>query len=55
MEILHMATRCGAEILGLECGIVAPGKLADLIAFQVMDSPDNWADVPFEQNRKKLA
>jgi 5-methylthioadenosine/S-adenosylhomocysteine deaminase len=27
-----LGTRSGAEILGLEAGVIAPGKLADLVA-----------------------
>jgi len=29
-EVLRMATAAGAEIAGLECGVVAPGKRAAL-------------------------
>jgi len=30
-EVLGMATRAGAEVAGLDCGVVAPGKRADLL------------------------
>mgnify|MGYP000112019397 CR=1 FL=1 len=30
-EVLHMATAAGAEIAGLDCGVVAPGKRAALL------------------------
>lgn len=30
-EVLGMATRAGAEVVGLDCGVVAPGKRAELL------------------------
>jgi len=32
-----MGTRAGAEILGLETGVIAPGQLADLVAVDLDD------------------
>ncbi|MBB6646040.1 amidohydrolase family protein [Halobellus ruber] len=30
-EVLGMATRAGAEVVGLDCGVIAPGKRAELL------------------------
>lgn len=32
-----MGTQAGAEILGLEAGVIAPGRLADLVAVDLDD------------------
>jgi aminodeoxyfutalosine deaminase len=54
-EILTMATRGGAEALGLQCGMLAPGKKADLIGFRVSAAySGSWWDVPFESRRRKV-
>lgn len=39
-QVLHMATAWGAEALGLDAGVVAPGKLADLVA---VDPTELWS------------
>ena len=36
-EVFEMATSCGAEALGLECGTVAVGKLADCMLVDLSD------------------
>ena len=54
-EIITMATRGGAEALGLKCGVLAPGKKADLIGFRVSKTyAGPWWDVPFESHRRKV-
>ena len=54
-EIITMATRGGAEALGLKCGVLAPGKKADLIGFRVSKTYSGpWWDVPFESHRRKV-
>ena len=54
-EILTMATRGGAEALGLECGTLASGKKADLIGFRVSAAySGSWWDVPFESRRQEV-
>ena len=54
-EILAMATRGGAEALGLQCGVLAPGKKADLIGFRVSKAySGSWWDVPFESHRREV-
>lgn len=37
---LHLATARGAEALGLDAGVIAPGKLADLVA---LDPTELWS------------
>lgn len=53
-ELLEMATRMGAEALGLNSGVLAPGRPADLIALKLEGQPENWQDVPFEPARNKV-
>jgi len=53
-EILEMATSSGASALGLNSGIIARECPADLIAFRVKNSPDNWYDVPFDPEREHV-
>ncbi len=50
-DILAMATRGGAEALGLECGVLAPGRPADLIGFRLPKSGGAWTDIPFAPER----
>ena len=50
-DILAMATRGGAEALGLECGVLAPGRPADLIGFRLPKSGGAWMDIPFAPER----
>ena len=53
-EILELATRRGAEALGLKTGSLVSGMPADLIAFRVDRVPTSWYDVPFEPDRKEV-
>ena len=54
-EILTMATRGGAEALGLQCGTLLPGQKADLIGFRVPPFYSGpWWDVPFEPQRREV-
>ena len=53
-EILQMATSNGASALGMRNRILGPGYPADLIAFRVEYSPDNWHDIPFSPNRNQV-
>lgn len=53
-EILIMATRSGAEILGFPCGKIESGQKADIIGFRINSKPNNWWDVPFEPQRQKV-
>ena len=46
-ELLLMATRYGAEAMGLETGVISTGRPADLIAFRIQNVPERWSDVPF--------
>ncbi len=52
MELLEMATRGGAEALGLKSGVLAPGRPADLIGLIPGREPASWQDVPFEAARE---
>jgi len=54
IELLEMATRMGAEALGLNSGVLAPGRPADLIALKLEGLSENWQDVPFEPARNKV-
>ena len=36
--VFHLGTRSGAEILGVEAGVIAPGQLADLVAVDLADA-----------------
>ena len=36
--VFHLGTRSGAEILGLDAGVIAPGRLADLVAVSLDDA-----------------
>jgi len=54
MELLTMATRMGAEALGLESGVLAPGRPADLIGLKIEMPPKRWEDVPFAPGRESV-
>ena len=53
-DILAMATRGGAEALGLECGVLAPGRPADLIGFRWPKTGGSWVDIPFAPEREAV-
>ncbi len=53
VELLEMATRGGAAVLGIETGVVAPGSPADLIGFRIEKTPAVWEDVIFEPDREE--
>ena len=53
-DILSMATRDGSEALGLECGVLAPGRPADLIGFRFPKTGGFWADIPFTSAREAV-
>jgi 5-methylthioadenosine/S-adenosylhomocysteine deaminase len=36
--VFHLGTRSGARILGLDAGVIAPGRLADLVAVSLDDA-----------------
>jgi 5-methylthioadenosine/S-adenosylhomocysteine deaminase len=36
--VFHLGTRSGAQILGLDAGVIAPGRLADLVAVSLDDA-----------------
>ena len=53
-ELLYMATRGGAEAVGMNCGVIQKGGSADLIGFRVTGNPTNWNNVPFEPTRSAV-
>jgi aminodeoxyfutalosine deaminase len=53
-EILKMATRFGGEILHLPCGKVESGQKADIIGFRINSQVEDWHDIPFDPQRKKV-
>lgn len=53
-DILTLATRGGAEALGLDCGVLAPGRPADLIGFRLTKPGGSWADIPFAPEREAV-
>lgn len=53
-EILEMATRRGAEALGLKTGYLAPGMPADLIALRVKNKVGSLYDILFEPKRQQV-
>lgn len=53
-ELLYMATRGGAETVGMNCGVVEKGASADLIGFRVSGNPTDWNNIPFEAKRKNV-
>jgi len=53
-ELLRMATRGGAETVGMDCGVLDKGRPADLIGFRLRQQYDDWYSVPFESGRDKV-
>jgi len=53
-EILTMATRFGAEILRLPCGKMKSGQKADIIGFRVNSQDEDWHNIPYDPQRKKV-
>jgi cytosine/adenosine deaminase-related metal-dependent hydrolase len=53
-EILFMATRGGAETVGMSCGVVERGRPADLVGFRVHGKFINWYGIPFEPERSEV-
>ena len=53
-EILTMATRFGGEILHLQCGKIESGQKADIIGFRIASQGEDWYDMPFDPQRKKV-
>ena len=52
-ELLRMATRGGAEAVGMDCGVIEKGRPADLVGFRVQKQFDDWCSVPFESRRSE--
>ena len=50
-ELLYMATRGGAEVLGMDCGAIETGRPADLIGFSVEEGCVDWVGVLFDPGR----
>jgi 5-methylthioadenosine/S-adenosylhomocysteine deaminase len=44
-EIFWLATGAGAEVLGFECGVLEPGRLADLVILEP-NQPHLWPEGP---------
>jgi cytosine/adenosine deaminase-related metal-dependent hydrolase len=53
-ELLRMATRGGAETVGMDCGVIDKGRPADLIGFRLRGQYDDWYSVPFESGRDRV-
>ena len=53
-EILFMATRGGAETVGMDCGLIEIGRPADLVGFRVQGGFINWHSIPFEPERSEV-
>ena len=53
-EILFMATRGGAETVGMDCGVVERGRPADLVGFRVQGEFLDWFGIPFEPERSEV-
>ena len=53
-EILFMATRGGAETVGMDCGLIERGRPADLVGFRVQGGGVNWHSIPFEPERSEV-
>ncbi len=53
-EILFMATRGGAETVGMDCGLIEVGRPADLVGFRVQGGFINWHSIPFEPERSEV-
>lgn len=52
-ELLRMATRGGAEAVGMDCGVIEEGRPADLVGLRVQERFDDWYSVPFQPGRKE--
>jgi aminodeoxyfutalosine deaminase len=52
-ELLRMATKGGAETVGMDCGVIEKGRPADLIGFRLQGELDDWYSLPFEPERDK--
>ena len=50
-ELLRMATRGGAEAVGMDCGVLEKGRPADLVGFRLCGEFDDWYSVPFDSER----
>ena len=50
-ELICMATRGGAEAIGMDCGVIEKGRPADLVGFRIQEQSDDWYSVPFEPGR----
>jgi 5-methylthioadenosine/S-adenosylhomocysteine deaminase len=53
-EILFMATRGGAETVGMACGVLEIGRPADLVGFRVQGEFIDWCGIPFEPERSEV-
>jgi cytosine/adenosine deaminase-related metal-dependent hydrolase len=53
-EILYMATRGGAETVGMDCGVIERGRPADLVGLRVQEGCINWYSIPFEPERSEV-
>ena len=53
-EILFMATRGGAETVGMGCGVLERGRPADLVGFRVQGEFVDWCGIPFEPERSEV-
>ena len=53
-EILFMATRGGAETVGMGCGVIEKGRPADLVGFRVQGELVDWYGIPFEPERSEV-
>jgi aminodeoxyfutalosine deaminase len=52
-ELLHMATKGGAETVGMDCGVIEKGRPADLTGFRLRREFNDWYSVPFEPERDR--
>ena len=53
-EILWLATVGGSQALDIEKLGLEPGQPADLIALRFRDSGEDWWDLPFDPDRRKV-
>ncbi len=53
-ELLRIATRGGAETVGMDCGVIEKGRPADIIGFRLHRECDDWYGVPFELERESV-
>ena len=54
LDLLKMATRFGAQALGVDAGVLAPGKKADIIGLKMEDEATDWPAIPFKPGRKRV-